>query len=229
MACTGVRTRPKEFYFGATGGGLWKSTDSGENWACVTDGFLGGSSVGAVAVSDSNPDVVWIGLGERDIRGDISEGDGVYKSIDGGKTWTHMGLQRCHTISRIVIDPIDPNKVYVAALGHVFGANPDRGVFKSSDGGKSWVRTLFANDKSGAVDLVMDPNNPSVLYAATWNAWRKPWFLNSGGEGSKLWKSANAGESWFDLTSKPGLPTDTIGKIGVTVSNANSKRVYAEV
>ena len=229
MACTGVRTRPKEFYFGATGGGLWKSTDSGENWACVTDGFLGGSSVGAVAVSDSNPDVVWIGLGERDIRGDISEGDGVYKSIDGGKTWTHMGLQRCHTISRIVIDPIDPNKVYVAALGHVFGANPDRGVFKSSDGGKSWVRTLFANDKSGAVDLVMDPNNPSVLYAATWNAWRKPWFLNSGGEGSKLWKSANAGESWFDLTSKPGLPTDTIGKIGVTVSKANSKRVYAEI
>src|SRR5579862_2822644 len=138
IACTGVRTRPAEYYFGATGGGLWKTVDSGTSWKCVTDGFLNTSSVGAIAVSDSNPDVVYIGTGEREIRGDISEGDGVYKSVDGGKTWTHVGLEDTKTVSRIVVDPKNPDVVYVAALGHVYGPNPERGVFKSTDGGKSW-------------------------------------------------------------------------------------------
>lgn len=227
VACTGVRTRPNEYYFGATGGGLWKSTDAGENWACVSDGFFRTSSVGAVAVSDSNPDIVWAGMGERDIRGDISEGDGVYRSTDAGKTWTHMGLENCRTISRIVIDPTEPNIVYVAALGHVYGAGPERGVYKTTDGGKNWNKVLFESDRAGAVELVMNPKDSKTLYAATWEAWRKPWFLNSGGAGSKLWKTTDAGAHWTDLTPMPGLPKDVVGKIGVTVSGADSKRLYA--
>jgi photosystem II stability/assembly factor-like uncharacterized protein len=227
IACTGVRTRTSEFYFGAAGGGLWKSTDSGTSWNCVTDGFLNTSSVGAVAVSDSNPDVVYIGMGEREIRGDIAEGDGVYKSTDAGKTWKHVGLENTKTISRIVIDPKNPDIVYVAALGHVYGPNPDRGVFKSTDGGKTWNKVLYESDKAGAVELVMDPADSNVLYAATWEAWRTPYFMNSGGPGSKMWKSIDAGAHWTDMTRSSGLPEGTIGKIGISVAASNHKRVYA--
>lgn len=229
IACSGVRTRPAEFYFGATGGGLWKSTDSGLTWGCVTDGFLTTSSVGAVAVSDSNPDVVYIGTGEREIRGDISEGDGVYKSTDAGKTWAHVGLEKTKTISRIVVDPKNPDIVYVAALGQVYGPNPDRGIFKSTDGGKTWNKILFESEKAGAVELVMDPKDPNTLYAATWEAWRTPYFLNSGGPGSKMWKTTDAGAHWTDITRSTGLPKGVVGKIGISVAASNDKRVYAIV
>ena len=229
VACTGVRKRPKEFYFGATGGGLWKTTDDGESWSCVSDGFFGTSSVGAVAVSDSNPDIVYAGTGEREIRGDISEGDGVYKSTDGGKHWTHVGLENTRTISRIVIDPKNPDIVYVAALGHVYAPNPERGVFKSVDGGRTWTKVLFESEKAGAVELVMDPKDPNTLFAATWEAWRTPSFLNSGGPGSKLWKTTDGGDHWIDLTRSPGMPQGVIGKIGISVSGVDSKRVFAIV
>lgn len=229
VACTGVRKRPTQFYFGACGGGLWKTDDAGVTWSCVTDGYLKSSSVGAVAVSESSPDTVYIGTGERDIRGDISEGDGVYKSTDAGKTWTHVGLEATRTVSRIVVDPKNPDIVYVAALGHVYGSGPDRGVYKSVDGGKTWSQVLFQSDRAGAVDLQMDPTNSNVLYASTWEAWRTPYFLNSGGEGSRMFKSVDAGKTWTDITRNPGLPTGTIGKVCFSVCAANPKRVWASV
>jgi len=229
VACTGVRTRPDEFYFGATGGGLWKTTDDGKTWKCVTDGFVHSSSVGAIAVSDSNPDVVYIGMGERDIRGDISEGDGVYKSADAGKTWSHVGLEKTMTVSRIVVDPKSPDVVYVAALGPVYKPSEDRGVYKSTDGGQTWTKILYESDKAGAVELVMDPGDSNTLYAATWEAWRTAYFLNSGGPGSKFWKSTDAGAHWTDITKNPGLPGGIIGKIGITVAASDDKRVYAIV
>jgi photosystem II stability/assembly factor-like uncharacterized protein len=229
VACTGVRSRPNEFYFGATGGGLWKSTDAGQTWNCVSDGFFSSSSVGAVAVSESNPDVVYAGMGERDIRGNIAEGDGVYKSTDAGKTWRNVGLRDTRTISRIVVDPKNPEIVYVAALGHVYGKQPDRGIFKSTDGGATWNKVLFESEQAGAVDLVMDPADSGTLYAATWEAWRTPYKLSSGGPGSKLWKSTDAGRTWTDITRRPGLPTGVVGKIGVTVSPAKRERLYANI
>jgi len=226
IACVGSRMRPNEYYFGATGGGVWKTTDAGASWACVSDGFFKSSSVGALAVCDSNPDVVYAGMGERDIRGNIAEGDGVYKSTDAGKTWTHVGLENCRTISRIVVDPRDPNTVYVAALGHVWKDNQARGVYKSTDGGQTWRTVLFESPQAGAVELVMDPADSHVLYAATWDAWRRPWYLNSGGPGSKMWKSTDAGEHWTDVTRSAGLPSGTLGKIGIAPLG---KRVYAIV
>jgi len=229
IACVGVRSRPKEYYFGATGGGLWKSADSGATWNCVTDGFLSSSSVGAVAVSESNPDVLYIGMGEREIRGDFAEGDGVYKSTDAGKTWRHVGLKSTCVVSRIVIDPKNPDVVYVAALGHVFGPTPDRGIFKSIDGGKTWAKILFESERAGAVDLVIDPADANTLYAATWEAGRTPYSLSSGGPGSKFFKTTDAGATWTEITRNPGLPKGTIGKIGVSVSAADPKRVYAIV
>ncbi|MHB8635947.1 MAG: WD40/YVTN/BNR-like repeat-containing protein [Fimbriimonadaceae bacterium] len=229
IACTGVRTRPAEFYFGATGGGLWKTTDSGVKWTCVSDGFFKTSSVGAVAVCDAKPDVVYAGMGEREIRGDTSEGDGVYKSIDAGKTWKHVGLEDTRNISRIVVDPKNPDIVYVAALGHLFGSGPDRGVYKSTDGGKTWSQILFESDIAGAVELVMDPADANTLYAATWEAWRTPSHMNSGGPGSKFFKTTDAGAHWTDITRNKGLPEGVIGKIGISVCAANHKRVWAIV
>ena len=229
IAVAGSQSRPKEYYFGATGGGVWKTVNGGEDWSCVSDGFFKTASVGAVAVAPSNPDVVYAGMGERDIRGNISEGDGVYKSTDGGKSWRNVGLESTQTISKIVIDPRNPEIVYVAALGHVYGPNPERGVFKSTDGGRTWDKVLFKSDKAGAVDLCLDPNNSEVLYAALWEAWRTPYALNSGGPGSGLYKSVDAGKTWTEITRNPGLPEGVIGKIGVAVSPADSNRVYAIV
>jgi len=227
IACAGSAARPFEYYSGATGGGLWKTTDGGMTWNPVTDGQLHSSSVGAVAVSASNPDVVYIGMGEKELRGNIMQGDGVYKSTDAGKTWRHMGLTDTQTISRIRIDPTNPDIVYVAALGHPAAPNPERGVYKSSDGGQTWKKVLYRDDKSGAVDLAIDPHHPNILYASTWESWRNSWGMSSGGPGSGLFKSTDSGDHWTEITRNPGLPKGILGKIGITVSGADSNRLYA--
>src|SRR5688572_21392181 len=172
IAVSGARGRPKEAYFGAVGGGLWKTSDGGENWAPVTDGQIRSASVGAVAVSESNPDIVFIGMGETCIRGNIMAGDGVYKSTDAGKTWTHVGFREAENISKIRIHPTNPNIIWVAAFGKHGAPNAERGVFKSTDGGRTWTKTLFRDAKTGAIDLSVDPQNPNVHYAALWEAYR---------------------------------------------------------
>ncbi len=229
IAVSGVKGRPKEAYFGAVGGGLWKTTDAGENWSPVTDGQIRSSSVGAVAVAESNPDVVFIGMGESCIRGNIMSGDGVYKSTDAGKTWRHIGFRDARNISRIRIHPTNADIVFVAAFGHHGAPNPERGVFKSADGGQTWKKTLFRDDKTGAVDLWIDRNNPKVIFAALWEAYRVEYQMSSGGPGSGLFKSTDGGDTWTENTRNPGMPKGVIGRIGVSVSGADSNRVYALV
>jgi photosystem II stability/assembly factor-like uncharacterized protein len=227
IASAGSPTRPNEYYFGATGGGLWKTTDGGLTWKPVTDGKIKSSSVSAVAVSESNPDIVYIGMGETEFRGNIMQGDGVYRSSDGGKTWTNVGLVGTQAIARVRIDPKNPDVVYAAALGHPYAPNSERGVYRTLNGGKSWQRVLFRNDSTGAVDLVIDPNNPKIIYAALWQVYRTPWGMSSGGAGSGLFRSTDGGDSWAELTREPGMPRGVIGKIGIAISGADSKRVYA--
>lgn len=229
ITSAGSTSRPLEYYFGAVGGGLWKTGDAGLTWRPVTDGQLHSSSVGAVAVSESNPDVVYIGMGETELRGNIMQGDGVYKSTDAGKTWKHVGLAETQAISRIRVNPGNPDIVYVSALGHPYGKNAERGVFRSKDGGATWEKVLYRNDHAGAVDLCMDPHNPQVLFAAIWDAYRTPWSLSSGGPDSGLYKSTDGGDHWTEITRNSGLPKGVIGKIGVTVSGADGNRVYAIV
>jgi photosystem II stability/assembly factor-like uncharacterized protein len=229
IAATGVRGRRNEAYFGAVGGGLWKTTDGGETWAPVTDGQIRSASVGAVAVSETNPDIVWIGMGETCIRGNIMAGDGVYKSVDAGKTWTHVGFAASENISKIRIHPTNPEIVYVAAFGKHSAPNADRGVYKTTDGGRTWRKVLFRDDRTGAIDLSMHPSNPNVLYAAMWEAFRKEYTMSSGGPGSGLFKSTDGGETWTEITRNRGLPTGMVGRIGVAVSPADINRVYALV
>jgi len=229
IAVSGVKGRPNEGYFGAVGGGLWKTTDAGENWMPVTDGLISAASVGAVAVSESNPDIVFIGTGETCIRGNIMPGDGVYRSRDGGKTWTHVGFRESHGISKIRIHPTNPDIIYVASFGKFSVPSEERGVFKSTDGGTTWKRVLFRDDKSGAIDISIDRNNPNVLYASLWEAYRKEYQMSSGGAGSGLFKSTDGGETWTEITRNPGMPAGLVGRIGVAVSGANSNRVYALV
>jgi photosystem II stability/assembly factor-like uncharacterized protein len=229
LGSAGIPSRPFEYYFGATGGGLWKTTDGGNEWFPVTDGQISSSSIGAVAVAESNPDIVYIGGGETQLRGSITQGDGVYKTTDGGKTWKHLGLQETQAIARIRVDPTNADLVYVAALGHPYGENEERGVFRSKNGGETWEKVLFVSDKAGAADLIIDRTNPKVLYASTWQVYRKAWKMWGGGPDSKLWKSEDGGDTWTDLTSNPGMPEGPIGKIGVTVSPADPNRVWAIV
>jgi photosystem II stability/assembly factor-like uncharacterized protein len=229
ISCAGSTSRPFEYYFGATGGGLWKTIDGGVTWKPVTDGQIKSSSIGAVAVSESNPDVVFIGMGETELRGNIMQGDGVYKTTDAGKTWAHVGLGDTHAISRIRIHPANPDLVYVCALGHPYGPNEERGVFRSKDSGKTWHKVLFRSNHSGAVDLCFDTQNPQVMFAAIWDAYRTPWSLSSGGPESGLFKSTDGGETWAEITRNTGLPKGIVGKIGVSVSGADGKRVYAIV
>lgn len=229
QAVAGSASRPLEYYFGATGGGLWKTTDGGLTWRPISDRFFKSSSVGAVAIAESNPDIVYAGMGETQLRGNIIQGDGVYKTTDGGQTWTHVGLDTTLAISRIRIHPTNPDVLFVAALGNPYAATPDRGVFKSTDGGKTWSKALFKDDKTGAVDLSIDPRNPNVLYAGLWEVFRTPHSLSSGGAGSGLYKSTDGGASWTDLTQHPGLPKPIWGKVGVSVSGADSNRIYAIV
>ncbi|RMD86519.1 MAG: glycosyl hydrolase [Calditrichaeota bacterium] len=227
VAVAGHPDQPYTFYFGATGGGVWKTEDGGLTWFNISDSLFQTGSVGAIAVAESDPNVIYVGMGEACIRGNVSPGDGVYKSEDGGKTWKHLGLAETQTIARIRIHPENPDLVYVAALGHVFGPNPERGVFRSKDGGKTWEKVLYKNDRTGAIDLAMDPNNPRVLYAALWEAYRTPWSLNSGGPGSGLYKSTDGGDTWEELTDNKGMPKGIKGRIGVTVSPAQPDRVWA--
>ncbi|QCW99076.1 glycosyl hydrolase [Aggregatimonas sangjinii] len=229
LGAAGSPSRPNEYYFGATGGGLWKTVDGGTEWKPVTDGQVTSSSVGAVAVAETNPDIVYIGMGEVQLRGSITQGDGVYKTTDGGETWRHLGLKETQAVARIRIHPTNPDIVYVAALGHPYGDNEERGVFKSTDGGNSWKKVLYASPKAGAVDLIIDRNNPQILYASTWEVQRKAWKMWGGGGDSKLWKSVDGGDTWSDLTTNPGMPAGPVGKIGVTVSPADSNRVWAIV
>ena len=229
VAVTGVPSQPNVYYFGATGGGIWKTTDAGSSWAPVTDGQIKSGSVGAIAVSESDPNIIYAGMGEPDIRGNASPGDGVYKSSDAGKTWKHVGLEDTQQIGAVRIHPKNPDIVYVAALGHQFGPNEQRGIYRSNDGGKTWKQIYTRGPKAGAVDLAIDPNNPNVLYAAFWEVFRTPWSLESGGPGSGIFKSTDGGDSWTDLTRAPGMPKGTIGRIGITVSPVSSDRVWALV
>jgi photosystem II stability/assembly factor-like uncharacterized protein len=226
-AVVGVPGEPLVYYFGGTGGGVFKTSDGGHVWTPITDGQINFGSIGSIAMADSDHNVIYVGTGESAIRGNASHGDGVYKSLDAGKTWTHVGLEDTGQIGQIHIDPRDPNLVYVAALGHMAGPNAERGVFRSKDGGKTWQKVLFKSDKAGAIDLAMDATNPRVLYAAFWQVVRKPWTFESGGPDGGIWKSADGGDTWTELTHNPGLPKGVLGRIGVTVSPANPDRVWA--
>lgn len=228
-AVAGSTKRKNEYYFGATGGGLWKTVDGGQNWTPVTDGMMNSSSVGAIGISASNPDIVYIGTGESEFRGNIMQGDGVYKSIDAGKTWQHVGLKSTQTISRIRVHPTNPDIVYAAALGHAYNKNEDRGVYRSKDGGKTWTKILYKSNKAGAEDLIIDPNNPNTLYAAIWEVYRTPWMMWGGGEDCGLYKSIDGGDTWEEMTKKPGMPKGILGKIGVTVSPVKPDRVWAVI
>ena len=230
IAATGVRGRPDEAYFGATGGGLWKTTDGGDNWLAITDFQVTSASVGAVAVSETDPDLVFIGMGETCIRGNIMPGDGVYRSRDGGESWEHVGFGESHGISKIRIHPTDPDVIFVASFGKYSVPSEERGVFKSTDGGDTWRRVLYRNDETGAIDISIDRNNPDVMYASLWEAYRKEYQMSSGGPGSGLFKSTDGGETWTEITRNEGLPQEGLaGRIGVSVSRANSNRVYALV
>ena len=229
-AVAGVASQPMVFYFGATGGGVWKTVDGGINWEVISDGSVFGTgSVGAIGLSDSDPNTIYVGMGESPIRGNVSHGDGVYKSTDAGKTWKRIGLEDTRQIARIRVHPRNPDLVYVAALGHVFGPNEQRGVFRSKDGGKNWERVLFRSSKAGASDLILDPTNPNILYAGFWEVYRRPWTLESGGPGGGIFKSTDGGDTWTEITRNDGLPKGIVGKIGITVSPANPERIWAIV
>jgi photosystem II stability/assembly factor-like uncharacterized protein len=229
-AVTGVASQPMVYYFGATGGGVWKTTDGGVTWEPLGDQTFKTGSVGAIGVAESDPNVVYIGMGEETLRGNVSHGDGMYKSMDAGKTWKKLaGLDDTRQIARVRVHPRNPDLVYVAAIGHSFGPNEQRGVFRSKDGGKTWEKILYRGPKAGAIDLTFDPTNANILYAALWEIVRKPWTFESGGPTSGLFKSTDGGDTWTELTRAPGMPRGTVGKIGVTVSPANPERVWAIV
>ncbi|HEV8525126.1 MAG TPA: hypothetical protein VGQ71_11540 [Terriglobales bacterium] len=225
LAVSGIPGDATTFYFGAVAGGVWKTSDGGNVWIPISDkeDF---ASIGSIAVAESDPNVIYVGTGEACIRGNIIAGNGVYKSTDAGKTWKHVGLRDTQTIGKVIVNPRDPNIVFVAALGHAFGPNQERGVFRSSDGGKTWEKVLYKDDKTGAIDITFDPSNPSILFAALWQAYRKPWLMESGGPGSGLYRSTDGGSTWKRLQNN-GLPKGILGRIGVAVSGTNGNRVYA--
>ncbi len=227
-AVAGITSQPNVYYFGATGGGVYKTTDGGVNWVNVSDGFFGTGSVGAIGVSESDPNIIYVGMGESPIRGNVSHGDGVYKSMDAGKTWKRSGLDDSRHIARLRVHPKNPDLVYAAVLGHIFGAHEQRGVYRSKDGGKTWERILYKHNQTGAIDLILDPSNPNVMYAGMWEVKRTPYSLESGGKNGGLFKSTDGGDTWTELTRNPGGPKgEFIGKIGVTVSPVNPERVWA--
>lgn len=228
-AVTGSYKNKNIFYFGATGGGVWKTTDAGTTWKNISDKFFGGT-IGAVEVAPSNENIIYVGEGENTMRGNVSEGlGGMWKSADGGKTWKQIGLPDARHITNIIIHPTDPQTVWAGVMGHLFGPNTERGVYKTTDGGQSWKRVLYINEQTGCSDLVMEPGNPAVLYAGTWRVIRTPHSLESGGEGSGLWKSIDGGETWNNITGAKGLPKGVWGIVGVAVAPSNTDKVYAIV
>ena len=227
IAVAGVPGQPETFYFGAAAGGVWKTGDAGETWSPIFDGQPI-SSIGAIAVAPSSPDTIYVGTGEGALRGNISYGNGVYKSTDAGKTWNNIGLKDARQIGAVIVDPTNPDLVMVAAIGHAFGPNPERGVFRSADGGKTWKRVLYRNDHTGAIDLTFDPHDPKIVYAALWEVRRQPWNFSSGGPGSGLFRSTDAGLTWTELKGH-GLPSGTLGRMDVAVSGADPNRIYAMI
>ena len=229
IAVAGHTDQPLTYYFGATGGGVWKTINGGEDWASISDSTFTSSSVGAICVAPSDPNTIYVGMGEPEIRGNISFGDGVYKSTDAGKTWRHMGLTKSFAIGKIVVNPKDANIVYVAALGKVFGKNEERGVYRSKDGGENWELVLKKDNQTGACDIQIDPTNSNVLYASLWQCYRNNFEMSSGGEGSGMYKSVDGGTTWKNISKNPGLPVGLLGKIGLAVSYQNGNRVWAIV
>ena len=227
LAVTGVPGDPRLFYFGAAAGGVWKTTDAGATWTPIFDGQPV-SSIGAIAVASSDHRVIYVGTGEGALRGNITYGNGVYKSVDGGKSWAHVGLSDTRQIGALIVDPTNPDIVLVAAIGHAFGPNSERGVFRTSDGGKTWKKVLFKDDHTGAIDVTFDPTNPSIVYAALWEVRRQPWNFSSGGPGSGLYRSTDGGVTWSRLSGH-GLPEGILGRIDVSVSAANPRRVFAMI
>lgn len=228
VASAGHPVNKQDFYMGTTGGGVWKTTDGGRSWKNVSDGFFKTGSVGAIAVATSNPDVVYVGMGEHTLRGNASNGDGMYKSTDAGRTWSYTGLASTYHIGSVVIDPTNADIVYVAAIGHAFGPNEDRGVFKTSDGGKTWKKILYKSPDVGAIDLSMNPANPKTIYASTFEFRRYEWGVRSSGPGAGIYKTTDGGDHWTDITTKPGLPTGkNRGRIGLAISPAKPDRIWA--
>ncbi|HWT46937.1 MAG TPA: hypothetical protein VN085_13260, partial [Vicinamibacterales bacterium] len=224
-AVTGVPGHLETFYFGSVGGGVWKTENAGRTWNPIFDS-MPTASIGAIAVAPSNTSTVYVGTGEADMRDSIAFGDGMYKSTDAGRTWTHIGLDTTRQIGKVAVHPRDPNTVFVAALGHVYGPNPDRGVYRSKDGGATWQKVLYKDDRSGAIDVVFDPSNPDTVYAALWAVQRPPWFIYAPANlpGSGLYKSTDGGTNWTQLTN--GLPSDGLGRMGIGISPANPQRIY---
>ena len=222
---TGVPSQPRTFYMGSTGGGVWKTTDAGATWLNITDGQLPVGSMGAVEVSLSNPDIVWAGTGSSKIRSNVSIGRGIYKSVDAGRTWAFSGLRDVGQIATVRVHPNNPDIVYVAALGNPFVPSVERGVFKTTDGGKTWRKVLFVTDSTGAADLELQPGNPNVLFASMWHGQRKPWTIVSGAREGGIYKSTDGGETWTKLGG--GLPTGLFGRSNVAISNVQPSRVYA--
>ncbi|HUZ03350.1 MAG TPA: hypothetical protein VMU89_23650, partial [Thermomicrobiaceae bacterium] len=229
VAVAGDASDPMTFYFGACAGGVWKTTDGGRFWRNVSDGFFSTAAVGAIAVSESDPNVIYVGTGEACIRGNVSHGDGVYRSTDGGRSWTNLGLRDTRHIGKIQIHPDNPDLVYVAAFGHAWGPNAERGVFRSEDGGQIWQKVLSKSPQAGSHDVSLDPGNPQILFAAIWQAQRYPHALISGGPESGLWRTFDGGDTWQDITRNRGLPQGVLGKVGVAVSPAREGRVWAVI
>ncbi|MBL7828629.1 MAG: glycosyl hydrolase, partial [Saprospiraceae bacterium] len=225
-AVTGVSGKPNLFYFGATGGGVWKTQDGGRTWENISDGYFGGS-IGAIEVSPSDPNVIYVGGGECTVRGNVSYGTGMWKSEDAGRSWKNIGLADSRHIPRLKVHPQNHDLVYAAVLGDLFKSSETRGIYRSKDGGKSWERVLFVNKDVGAVDIAMDPSNPRILFASCWRVRRTPYDFTSGGQGSSMWKSVDGGDTWMEITRNEGLPKDTIGIIGLAVSHVNSDRIFA--
>ncbi|PWT90039.1 MAG: hypothetical protein C5B55_10310, partial [Blastocatellia bacterium] len=227
-AVSGVIGQPTTFYFGSVGGGVWKTINSGRTWAPVFDS-QGVASIGAIGVAPSNGNVIYVGTGEADMRDSISFGNGVYKSVDAGKTWKHLGLDNTRQIGRIIVDPKNPDIAFVAALGHVYGSSSDRGVYRTRDGGTTWQKVLFNNDDVGAIDLAFDPTNSQIVYAAMWNVRRPPWFIYApaNGPGGGILKSTDGGNNWQPIMN--GIPVEGLGRIGLAVAPTDRNRVYAIV
>ncbi|MFI5135923.1 MAG: hypothetical protein ACHQD9_08730, partial [Chitinophagales bacterium] len=229
LTCSGVIGDPLTYYIGETGGGVWKTTDGGNTWVSVSDSTFHSSSVGALAVAPSDPNVIYAGMGEAAIRNTAIMGDGIYKSIDAGKTWKHVLTLDAAATGRIIIHPKNPDIAYAAVMGKMFGASKERGVYRTKDGGKTWQQILSKNDSTGAIDIDFDPTNPNIIYASLWQVYRTPWKLNDGGKGSGLYKSIDGGDTWTSLSQNPGMPKGLLGKICMAVSATNSQRVYAMI